>query len=130
MTTDLWMLAYTAILCLATPYIGIVGLCLLPGGLVWGMGNRDTVYAVPPWIERVRRTHANLVENLVPFAALVLAAHVSGKADSTTATAATVFFGARVVYTALYVAGIPYVRTMAFGVGTLAQVIILSRLFA
>jgi uncharacterized MAPEG superfamily protein len=130
MTTDLWMLAYTAILCLLTPYIGIVGLCFLPGGLVWGLGNRDTAYPVPPWIERVRRAHANLVENLAPFAALVLAAHVSGKADDTTATAASVFFGARVVYTALYAGGVPYVRTLAFAVGTVAQFAILMRLFA
>ena len=129
-TTDLWMLTYTVILCLVTPYIGIGGLALLPGGLMWGMGNRETPYQVPAWIERVRRTHANLVENLVPFAALVLVAHVSGKADETTALASTIFFGARVVYTAIYVAGIPMIRTAVFAVGLLAQVCILIRLFA
>lgn len=130
MTTDLWMLTCTVILCLLTPYIGIGGLALLPGGLKWGFGNRDTPYEVPAWIDRVRRTHANLLENLVPFAALVLIAHVSGKADETTAMAATLFFGARVVYTAIYIAGIPTVRTLVFAVGTLAQVCILIRLFA
>lgn len=130
MTTDLWMLTYTVILCLLTPYIAITGLALMPGGLVWGMGNRDTPYEVPAWIDRARRTHANLVENLVPFAALVLVAHVSGKADATTATAATAFFGARVLYTVIYVAGIPYIRTLVYGVGMLAQVCILLRLFA
>lgn len=130
MTTDLWMLTYTAILCLLTPYIGIAGLALLPGGLMWGMGNRDTPYEVPAWIERVRRTHANLVENLLPFGVLVLVANVSGKADATTATAATAFFAARVAYTAIYIAGIPMIRTMVYGIGVLAQVVILTRIFA
>lgn len=130
MTTDLWMLTYSVILCLLTPYIGIAGLALMPGGLAWGFGNRDTSFQVPAWIERVRRTHANMVENLLPFGTLVLVAHVSGKADSTTAMAATAFFGARVAYTAIYIAGIPVVRTAVYGIGVAAQVVILFRLFA
>lgn len=130
MTTDLWMLTYCVILCLVTPYIGIAGLAMMPGGLAWGFGNRDTPYPVPAWIERVRRAHANMVENLLPFGALVLVAHVSGKADSTTATAATAFFAARVAYTAIYVAGIPVIRTGVFAVGLAAEAMILLRIFA
>ena len=130
MTTDLWMLACSAILCIATPYIGIAGLSLMPGGLAWGVGNRDTAYPVPAWIERNRRAHANMVENLLPFAVLVLVAHASGKADATTAMAARMFFVARVAYTGIYLIGIPVVRTMIFGIGLLAEILIFTRLLA
>lgn len=130
LTTDLTMLVYTAVLCILTPYIGVVGLSLQRGGFAWGIGNRDQPFAVPAWIERARRTHANLVENLLPFAILVLVAHVSGRADSTTATAATAFFIIRVAYTVIYVAGIPAVRTLVYGAGVLAEVVILSRILA
>lgn len=130
MTVDLWMLAYTAALCIVTPYIGIAGLIRLPDGLAWGIGNRDTTFVVPAWIERTRRAHTNTVENLLPFACLVLVAHVSGKADATTALAARIFFVTRAAYTAIYVIGIPGVRTAVFGIGVFAEFLILARILA
>ena len=130
MTTDLWMLAYSAVLCLVIPYVGIVKLLILPGGAAWGFGNRDTSFAVPAWIERTRRAHANTVENLAPFACLVLVAHVAGKADTTTAFASQLFFIARVAYAGVYIAGIPYLRTLIFGAGIIAQFLIFLRILA
>ena len=52
MTTDLWMLAWSAALCLVIPYPGVTVLLQMPGGWAWGVGNRDTPFAVPPgvWI--------------------------------------------------------------------------------
>lgn len=130
MTTDLTMLVYSAALCILTPSIGIVGLSLQPGGFAWGIGNREQPFPVPAWVDRARRTHANLLENLLPFAILVLVAHIAGKADATTATAATGFFFARVAYTVIYVAGIPGLRTLVFSAGVLAEVVILARILA
>jgi uncharacterized MAPEG superfamily protein len=78
MTTDLWMLVWSAVLCLLIPNIAIAGLAQVPGGFAWGFGNRDTTIELPAWAGRTRRAHANLVENLAPFAILVLVAHVSG----------------------------------------------------
>src|SRR5512143_165970 len=115
MTTDLWMLAWSAVLCLVIPYPGIAVLLRMPGGMAWGVGNRDTTFAVPPWLERTRRAHANMVENLVPFACLVLVAHVGGKANARTAFATELFLAARVVYTLVYMAGITPLRTLLFG---------------
>lgn len=124
MTTDLWMLAWSAVLCLVIPYPGIAALLQMPGGMAWGVGNRDTTFTVPPWLERTRRAHANTVENLVPFACLVLVAHLGGKANATTAFAAELFLAARVVYTLVYMAGITPLRTLVFGVGVLADFLI------
>lgn len=130
MTTDLWMLVYSAVLCITIPYFGIVKLLILPGGAVWGFGNRDYEFAVPAWIERTRRAHTNMVENLAPFACLVLVAHVTGKADATTALGSQVFFIARVAHAGIYIAGIPYLRTLAFGAGVIGDFMILMRILA
>jgi uncharacterized MAPEG superfamily protein len=129
MTTDLWMLVWSALLCLAIPNVAAAGLAGAPGGLAWGFGNRDEAFELPTWVARVRRAHANLAENLAPFAILVLAAQVSGKANATTALGATIFFWARVGHFAIYSAGIPYLRTLTFGLGIWGEIMILMQLF-
>jgi uncharacterized MAPEG superfamily protein len=130
MTVDLWMLVYSALLCISIPVVAVAGLSRVPGGMSWGFGNRDTPLAVPTWIERVRRAHLNMVENLAPFAALVLVAHVTGKADATTALGAQIFFVARAAHAAIYIIGIPYLRTAAFFVAIFGDMLILGQLFA
>ena len=81
MTVDLTMLAWSAALCLvlALPYtIGLnktFGLPIL-------VGNRENFPTVEGWIGRAKRAHMNMLENIAPFAALVLIAHVAGKADA------------------------------------------------
>jgi len=72
MTTDLWMLVWTALLALLMPTTYAVGRLSAPGGSEWAFGNRDAPLAVPAWTERAVRAHANLVENLGPFIILVL----------------------------------------------------------
>jgi uncharacterized MAPEG superfamily protein len=128
MTTDLWMLVWSAVLCLVIPYPAVVVLLQMPGGPAWGFGNRDSSFAVPGWIERTRRAHTNMVENLAPFACLVLVAHVAGKANATTAFAAELFLAARIVYTGVYMAGIPYLRTLIFSLGVIAEFLILLQI--
>ena len=130
MPTDLWMLVLSAVLCAVTPYVGISGLARIPGGMTWGVGNRDTSFALPPWIERARRAHTNMVENLGPFAALVLVAHVAGKADATTALGSQLFFVARVAHAGVYIVGVPYLRTLVFGAGVVAQLMILTSILS
>jgi len=130
MTTDLWMLVYSAVLCITIPYIAIVKLLIMPGGAAWGFGNRDYAFTVPAWMERTRRAHTNMVENLGPFAALVLVAHVAGKADATTALGSQLFFVARVAHAGVYIMGIPYLRTLVFGAGVVAQFMILMSILS
>ena len=129
MTTDLSMLVWSALLCLLMPTVYLVGRSSRPGGLAWGLGNRDVPLDVAPWVRRAERAHANLIENLAPFAILVLVAHVAGKANATTALGATLFFWGRVAHAAVYVAGIPYLRTAAFFVGTAGELLILAQLW-
>lgn len=129
MTPDLWMLVYTTLLCLLMPMVYVVGEGQVPGGMEWGLGNRDTPFELPAWAARAKRAHLNLVENLLPFAVLVLVAHVAGKANATTALGATIFFWARLAYAVVYTTGIKMVRTVVFFVGQAGLVLIFLQLF-
>jgi uncharacterized MAPEG superfamily protein len=122
------MLVWSTVLCMVTPYPGVTVLLQMTGGPAWGFGNRDYEFTVPPWILRMRRAHANMVENLLPFACLVLVAHVGGKANATTALASEIFLAARIAYTFVYLAGIPVLRTLVFSVGVVAQFLILFQI--
>jgi uncharacterized MAPEG superfamily protein len=66
----------------------------------------------------------NLVENLAPFAALVLVAHAVGVSNSVTVGAAAVFFWSRVAHAVVHIAGWPFVRTPVFSIGWIAQLVI------
>jgi uncharacterized MAPEG superfamily protein len=124
------MLVWSALLCLVIPFVYIGGIAQVPGGLLWGLGNRDTPLELPVWVGRARRAHANMVENLAPFAVLVLTAHVAGAANSATALGATLFFWGRVAHFAVYCLGIPYLRTLVFAVAVIGEIMILAQLFA
>jgi uncharacterized MAPEG superfamily protein len=128
MTTDLTMLVWTALLSLVMPVIYVSGRSRAPGGITWGLGNRDQPLDVDPWIARAVRAHANQVENLAPFAILVLVAQVAGRANGTTALGATLFFWGRVAYTVVYVAGLTPLRTVVFFAAMLGELLILSQI--
>jgi uncharacterized MAPEG superfamily protein len=130
MTTDLWMLVWTGLLALGLPFIYLAGLTQAPGGGAWSLGNRaEPLAGIPEWAARAQRAHLNLLQNLAPFAILVLVAQVSGKANTTTALGATIFFWARVAHAAVYIEGIKYLRTLVFAVATFGAVLILAQLF-
>jgi uncharacterized MAPEG superfamily protein len=129
MTTDLWMLIASGMLGAALPLVYLTGRVTVPGGLAWAFGNRETVLPVQPWVARAVRAHNNLTENLGLFAILVLVAHVTGKANATTALGAELFFFGRVAHIALYTAGAVYLRTAAYFVGVAGEILILLQLF-
>jgi len=130
MSLALIMLVCSAVLALLMPVTYGFGRSRLPGGLEWGLSNRDRPFeGTPPWVARAERAHRNLVENLVPFGALVLSAYVSGRVSSLTDIGAVLFFLARVAHAAVYVAGLTPVRTLVFFVGTIGQLLILIALF-
>jgi uncharacterized MAPEG superfamily protein len=90
-------------------------------GLVDSVGYPENPKPQSPSARRMKAAHANAVENLVIFAALVLVAHAAGVSNNVTATACIVYFWARVVHFIAYTAGVPWVRTLAFAAGFVAQ---------
>ena len=129
MTTDLSMLAwttgFTSVLWL--PYIvaHIANVGFMPA-----LTYRADATPMPEWAARAKKAHSNAIENLAPFAALVIVAHLTGAANEATAWAAITFFWARVAHFALYVTLVPFGRTTAFTVGWLALVCIFWQIVA
>jgi uncharacterized MAPEG superfamily protein len=129
MKTELFYLTLAAVLTglLWVPYILDR---LMVRGLADAVGYPEHPEPQSPWAQRLMKAHANAVENLVVFATLVLVAHVLGLSSGTTATATAVYFWARVVHALAYTAAVPWVRTLAFTVGFLAQAVIAWQILA
>lgn len=93
-------------------------------GLLEAVGYPENPKPQSAWAQRLMRAHANAVENLVIFAALVLVAHAVGVTNTAIAGASIAYFWARVVHAIAYTLGVPWVRTIAFTVGFVAQAVI------
>jgi uncharacterized MAPEG superfamily protein len=123
MKTELLYLVYVTVLTglLWVPYILDR---IAKWGLVSAVGYPENPPPQSAWARRLMKAHLNAVENLVVFAALVLAAQALGVTSGAIATAAMVYFWARLVHVAAYTFAIPWVRTLAFAVGFFAQAVI------
>ena len=66
------------------------------------------------------RAYLNAVEAFAPFAALVVVAHLAGKANAMTAFWATAFFWLRLAHAVVFLLAIPYIRTVLFTLGFVA----------
>jgi uncharacterized MAPEG superfamily protein len=97
-------------------------------GLTTLAGNREGMGELAGFAGRARRAHLNMIENMVLFTALVLVAAVAGKANAMTAMGALIFFWARLAYAAIYLLGIPWLRTLAWLVSVIGMVIIALQL--
>jgi uncharacterized MAPEG superfamily protein len=120
MTPDLRYLAFTALLTAALWIPYIVAQLVTNGPLASPNYLDPTARPVPLWGRRADRAHLNAVEAFAPFAALVLIAHLTGKANATTAFLAGSFFWLRLAHATVYLLGIPYLRTLLFTLGFLA----------
>ncbi|NJM82980.1 MAG: MAPEG family protein [Tabrizicola sp.] len=129
MTKDVFMLVATALLCLGIPFIYGAGRFMQPGGFAWAAGNRETPLDVPAWTQRAVQAHANLVENLVPFAILVLAAQISGKPTRRPLWGLPFSSWGRVIHLGAYVSGLKYFRTLAWFGAWGGGMLILVQLF-
>ena len=120
MSTDLKYLALTALLTatLWIPYI--IGQVQTNGFLTPGNYRDPTPRPVPLWGKRADRTYMNAVETFAPFAALVIVAQLTGKANAMTACFATAFFWLRLTHAVVYLFGILYIRTLVFTLGYVA----------
>ena len=129
MTKELMWLTLTVILTglLWVPYIMDH---ILVRGLMGAMANPSR--NDPPqsaWAQRLYFAHTNAVENLVVFATLVLILDDIGRSTQSTVIACAVYFWARLAHVIIYALGIPVLRTLAFAVGFVAQVMLVLAVF-
>jgi uncharacterized MAPEG superfamily protein len=123
MTLLLWavLLAFVQMLIAVIAATHQVGLPLLAG-------NREGLPPCTGWAGRAARAHHNMLESLVLFTALVLIAVIAGKTNSMTLLGAQLFFWARLVYAVVYLAGVPWVRTVVWFVSVIGLALIFLQL--
>jgi len=128
MTIELTLLAWTLVLAL----IQVLLPALLRNretGIAYNASPRDAPGApVGKLTGRLMRAQSNLFETLPVFAAVVLIAHVAGRENAQTQLGAWLYLLARIVYVPLYAAGVPYLRSLVWGVSLAGILLILSRL--
>jgi uncharacterized MAPEG superfamily protein len=129
MTVELKYLALVAVFT-AVMWIPYILNVIMVRGVMDAVGYPENPKPTAPWATRMKAAHYNAVENLVVFAALVLAAHVAGVRSEATALAAMIYFWARVVHFLAYTFAIPFVRTLAFVVGFGCQITFACKLLA
>jgi uncharacterized MAPEG superfamily protein len=124
MTTDLFYLALTAGLAAVLWIPNVVGIVAQHGMISAEDFKSAEEKPLTGWRQRAKRVHLNMTENLAHFAVLVVVAHLAGMANETTAIAAQVFFWARLAHAVVFYAGIPFLRTIAFSAGFIAEIFI------
>jgi len=95
-----------------------------PRGIQLASGNRDNVTEPNALAGRADRAAKNMLENMVLFVTVMAAAGFAGKTGSQACLGATIFFFARLVYWFVYLAGIPYLRTVVWLVGIVGMFIV------
>jgi len=128
MKPEMTLLVWSVALAFVQVLIAVQG-AMMQVGLPALAGNREPQPEITGWAGRAQRAQRNMVENLLPFAALVLVAVVAGKTNANTLLGAQLFFWGRVAYAAVYVAGIPWLRTGVWFVSVVGMILIFVQLF-
>lgn len=129
MSVELFWLTLTAVLT-GLIWIPYVLDRIMVRGLMGAMANPSPLdKPQSPWAQRMMAAHANAVENLVIFAALVLTAHALTISSPMTILAAALYFWSRLAHLVVYTLGIPVLRTLTFAGGFAAQAMLAMALF-
>jgi uncharacterized MAPEG superfamily protein len=126
-TLELKLLVWSVGLTILQMLVAVVG-AMTQVGLPALAGNREGLPHLTGWAGRATRAHFNMLESLVLFAVLVVAASVVGKINATTALGAELFFWGRVAYAPIYIIGVPWLRTAAWAVSLIGLVLIFTQL--
>ncbi len=85
------------------------------------LGNREGLEDPEGFPARTDRAAKNMLENMVLFTALVLAASVGGVTDPHVELGARIFFWARIAYIPIYMIGIPVARTAVWAISVIGM---------
>jgi uncharacterized MAPEG superfamily protein len=128
MAVELQLLAWSVVLLIA--HIMVQGALVAPiKGMAWNAGPRDGGQpTLGKHAGRAQRALENFKETYPAFIALALALAVTAHTGGVGALGAWLWFGGRVVYLPLYVLGVPWLRSGAYGVALVGLVMMLTRL--
>jgi len=125
---ELWLMAGLALYLVNVHLAGL--LLLVQVGPVTHSGPRDSLPAPGRYRARALRAAENFAENLPIFVTLgLLALAVEGAEMAQAVLGAQIFVLSRVVYIAVYVAGVPMMRSVVFMAGFVGLAIMALALF-
>lgn len=129
MTLDVKLLAASAVLTWCMLLIASLwrARAWTPAGFRLALGHRDRMPEPSAASARADRAANNMLENLLLFTAVIAAAHAGGVHDAQVDLGAELFFGARLAYWPVCVAGITGVRTLVWAVGVAGIGLIAAR---
>ena len=120
-----WSVILTFVLILIPAQMSVTA-----NGLKVMTGPRDQIPEPSVLNKRLRRLAANMVENMVLFAPLVLAAAAAGVSNRWTVLGCELFLAGRIIHAAVYAFGIPWVRPVFWGVAVVGMGMIAWQLLA
>ncbi len=122
MKTELIYLLLTAILTGVLWIPVVIGYVTSRGPLTLATYKVAPTSPLPHWVNRANRAHLNAVENMAPFAAVVLIAHATGVSSAVTRNCAAIYFYARLAHAVIHISGFGLfmARTVAFTVAWVA----------
>ena len=92
----------------------------------WNVGPRDgEARPLTGVAARAERAFRNFLETFAFFAAAVLGVVAAGRTGEATALGVQLYLWARVLYVPLYLAGVPYVRSLVWAVAMAGLVMVL-----
>lgn len=127
MKPEIMYLSWSVLLAIVHMLITVVAL-VSHSGLMAAVGNRANMPELPGWGGRAGRANDNMAQNLVLFAAVVLAVVVTGTTNATTLLGAQLFFWGRIAYAVCYIGGLPWLRTGSWLVSIAGIVMIVWQL--
>lgn len=114
MPVEIQVLAWSILLGVAQLFLA-AALMTRQRGVKWNASARD---GEPPPLTgaagRAERAFRNFMETFPFFAAAAVAVAATGSGDGATAFSAQLWFWARVAYVPLYLAGVPYLRSLVW----------------
>ena len=127
MSVELQLLGWSVLLLFA--HIAVQsGFAVPHRGLAWSAGPRDEGQPLGTYPGRAQRALENFKETYPAFIALALALAVSGRTGGGGTLGAWMWFAGRIVYLPLYLFGVPWLRTLAYGVSLAGLILMLTRL--
>ena len=99
-------------------------------GLKWAASPRDEeMPPLKPIPGRISRNFRNYMETFPFFAAAVLTAEAAGIHDALTHWGAVAYLAGRIAYTALYISGVPLIRSLFWNIAAFGMLAILAAPF-
>ncbi|MGF6173218.1 MAPEG family protein [Ensifer sp. 4252] len=131
-STEIWVLGWSVVLLIAHILVQALSFDLSGDlGIKYLLGPRDEQRVSKSIVAgRLLRSLNNMLETYPAFVALAIALAVTGKTGGLGALGAVTWLIARMVYTALYVAGVPVLRTIVWFVSIIALLLMVVRLLA